>query len=588
MKISKTLRSLALALLAGVIALTGSAFAQSSVEDFTPITDEYLANPSDSDWPMYRRTYDLWGYSPLDQINKENVDQLQLVWARAMEPGSNEGTPLVYNGVMYIANPNDVIQAIDAVTGDLIWEYRRQLPSPDQMNMLGEHTRSIALYDDKVYHVSFDNYVIALDARTGALVWESDRGDNQYVTNSTGPIVAAGKVIAGSTCQFAPFGCYVTAHDAESGEELWRNYFIPREGEEGDETWNGLPFESRWMTGAWGSLAYDPELNMVYYGSTGVGPASETVRGSGDGSLYGTNTRFGVDVDTGEIVWRHQVHPRDNWDQECTFDMMLVDTVVSPTADDLWAVNPNVELGEERKVTVGIPCKTGVTWAFDRENGEFLWAKSTVEINMYDDIDETGTPIINEDVILREVGESVFVCPTFTGGKDWAPAAYSPLTNAFYVPLNDACADMLPFTDEPTPDDVYAVAETYHMAPGKDTVGRMDAINVETGETLWSHQRRSPNYSPVMTTGGGLVFGGGADRYFRAFDQETGEVIWQTRLASAVSGHSVSYEVDGKQYVAVLAGSALAGADFAALVPEIDFVTGANAVYVFALPDDVQ
>src|SRR5690625_1732429 len=178
MKNSRALRSIVLTLLAGVVALTSSAFAQSSVEDFAPITDEYLANPSDADWPMYRRTFDLWGYSPLDQIDKDNVDQLQLMWSRAMEPGSNEGTPIVYDGIMYLANPNDVIQAIDAVTGDLIWEYRRQLPAADELNSLGAHTRSIALYEDKVYHVTFDSDVIALDARTGAVAWESDRGDN--------------------------------------------------------------------------------------------------------------------------------------------------------------------------------------------------------------------------------------------------------------------------------------------------------------------------------------------------------------------------------------------------------------------------
>ena len=296
-----------------------------TVQSFVPITDEMMRAPKPENWMMMRGNYQGWGYSTLDQINKSNVKGLQLVWARVMEPGINEATPLVYNGVMYLGNPGDVIQAIDATNGDLIWEYRRPLPEVSSIHAIhGQRKRSIAIYGDRVYFVSWDNYVVALDARTGQLAWQTNRGGEYYVSNSTGPIVVNGMVLAGSTCQVAGFGCYVTAHDAKTGEELWRNTMIPRPGEPGDETWAGSPFESRWMTGVWGHLTYDPELDLLFYGSSGVGPASETQRNMPGATMAGTDTRYAVKPKTGQIVWKHQVLPRDNWDQECTFEMMVM------------------------------------------------------------------------------------------------------------------------------------------------------------------------------------------------------------------------------------------------------------------------
>ena len=220
--------------------------------------------PKPEDWLIHRGNYQAWGYSPLDQINKANVKTLQLVWARAMEPGINQATPLIYNGVMYLGHPGDVIQAIDAASGDLIWGYRHSLPPAASFrNNLGQRKRSIALYGDHVYTVTWDNVVVALEARTGNVAWQVDRGGDFYVSNSTGPIVANGVVVAGSTCQVAPHGCYVTGHDVKTGKELWRNAMIPRPGEPGDETWAGSLYETRWMTGVWGTLTYDPELDLV-------------------------------------------------------------------------------------------------------------------------------------------------------------------------------------------------------------------------------------------------------------------------------------------------------------------------------------
>ncbi|ANW34721.1 pyrroloquinoline quinone-dependent dehydrogenase [Ketogulonicigenium vulgare] len=553
----------------------------------TAITDEMLANPPAGEWINYGQNQENYRHSPLTQITADNVGQLQLVWARGMEAGKIQVTPLVHDGVMYLANPGDVIQAIDAATGDLIWEHRRQLPNIATLNSFGEPTRGMALYGTNVYFVSWDNHLVALDMGTGQVVFDVDRGQgDERVSNSSGPIVANGTIVAGSTCQYSPFGCFVSGHDSATGEELWRNYFIPRAGEEGDETW-GNDYESRWMTGAWGQITYDPVTNLVHYGSTAVGPASETQRGTPGGTLYGTNTRFAVRPDTGEIVWRHQTLPRDNWDQECTFEMMVTNVDVQPSTEmeGLQSINPNAATGE-RRVLTGVPCKTGTMWQFDAETGEFLWARDTNYQNMIESIDENGIVTVNEDAILKELDVEYDVCPTFLGGRDWPSAALNPDSGIYFIPLNNVCYDMMAVDQEFTSMDVYNTSNVTKLPPGKDMIGRIDAIDISTGRTLWSVERAAANYSPVLSTGGGVLFNGGTDRYFRALSQETGETLWQTRLATVASGQAISYEVDGMQYVAIAGGGVSYGSGLnSALAGErVDSTAIGNAVYVFALP----
>src|SRR6202789_1560828 len=276
--------------------LKGATIAPHPLASYEPVSDATLRHPDPADWLMMRGNYQGWGFSTLKQIDKTNVKGLQLVWARAMEPGINEATPIVYKGVMFLGNPNDVIQAIDASTGDLLWEYRRPLPplSAFRNNFWGQRKRSIFLYNDKLYTVTKDNFLVALDAKSGKELWEINRGGDLYATNTTGPIVVDGVVIAGSNCQEAPFGCYVTGNDAETGKELWRNYLIPKPGEPGDKTWGNLPFEKRWITGVWGPITYDPQLDLVYYGSSGTGPGADAQRGNIGATMEGTNTRYAI------------------------------------------------------------------------------------------------------------------------------------------------------------------------------------------------------------------------------------------------------------------------------------------------------
>ena len=556
-----------------------------TVPNFITLTDQILRAPKPEDWLIHRGNYQSWGYSPLDQINRSNVKSLQLVWSRAMEPGINQATPLVYNGVMYLGNPGDVIQAIDAANGDLIWQYRHEQPPAASFPANhGQRKRSIALYGDNVYFVSWDNTVVALDARTGKLVWQTNRGGNLLVQNSSGPIVANGVVVAGSSCQVAGFGCYVTGHDAKTGRELWRNELIPRPGQPGDETWAGSPFESRWMTGVWGQLTYDPELDLVYYGSSGVGPASEAERKMLGATMAGTNTRFAVRPKTGEVVWKHQVLPRDNWDQECTFEMMIINTPVNPSSAGMLAVNPNVS-GGRRKTLTGVPCKTGIAWSFDAASGEFLWAKPTVEQNIVERINEKGLVTVNENSVLKELGKTYHICPTYNGGRDWPQGAYNPKTNVMYMPLSNLCIESTARTDRPSaPSNVYNTNNVGQFAAGKDKVGRIDAMSVETGKTLWSWETRVTNYSPILATGGGLLFNGSMDRYLRALDADKGQVLWQTRLPSQVVGGAVAFSINRRQYIAVAAGGGTLAAIGVSMTPEADTLGGGNAVDVFALP----
>ena len=264
--------------------------------------------------------------------------------------------------------------------------------------------------------------------------------------------------------------------------------------------------------------------------------------------------------------------------------MMIINTPVNPSAPDMLSVNPNARRGP-RKTLTGVPCKTGIAWSFDAANGEFLWAKPTTEQNIVAQIDPKGLVTVNENAVLKEVGKTYHVCPTYNGGRDWPQGAYNPKSNVMYIPLSNLCIDSTSRTDRGTsPQFVYNTNNVGKFATGKDKVGRIDAISVETGKTLWSWETRVSNYSPILATGGGLLFNGSMDRYLRALDADNGRVVWQTRLPSQVAGGTVTYSINGRQYIAVAAGGGPIAALGVGLTPEADTPSGNNAMYVFALP----
>ena len=372
-----------------------------------------------------------------------------MVWSRGLAEGRQEGTPLAYNGVLYMPQSNDVIEAIDAVTGDLIWQHRRDLPD-DVYEYVGGNARSnrnISIYDRFIVNTSDDDYIFGLDATTGEIAWETLIFDYQVIPagHSSGPIIADGKAISGRSCRPAggPESCVIVAHDARTGEELWRRRTVPAPGEPGDETWGGVPFEERIHVGTWVAGSYDPELRLFYQGTSVTSPAPKFMLGGIENTHLYHNSTLALDIDTGEIRWYYQ-HLNDHWDLDHPFERILVDTAVAPDPSEVSWINPRLRPGEVRKVLTGIPGKTGVVYTLDRETGEFLWATPTVAQNVISSIDgATGEVTENAEVVFNAVGQEVFACPTWNGGKDWEAGAYSPLTNTMYMPLRNTCARMM-------------------------------------------------------------------------------------------------------------------------------------------------
>ncbi len=583
-----------LAFAAGAAAQPEPAPVPELLQDFVPVTDAMLREPPPENWIGFRNGYPLWGYSPLDQIDAGNVTELRLVWSRAMQLGYQEVEPIVHNGVMFLANVEDIVQALDATTGDLLWQYRRNLPE-NIANVTGTRYRyrNVSIYGDKIFLATNDAFIVALDARTGELVWETQRADyRERVAQTAGPTIVNGKLINGSRCNPSsprPGGCFITAHDVDTGEELWRINTAATADQPGGDTWGGLPRSARRHASAWMVGSYDPELNLVYWGTGPPAPLPESLRGAGKADLLYTNSTLALDPDTGDMAWYFQHLPRDNWDLDHVFERMIVETEVSPNPASVPWINPAVRPGERRKVITGIPGKTGLIWTLDAATGEFLWARPTVYQNIMTGLDlTTGRPAFDESTAPQSVRTPAFACPHLLGGKNQPSGAYSPDTGALYMPMNNACMDIAMSVEEAGPSDGYDVRVQVRHRPDVDPdtapVGRLQAVSASTGDTLWLYEQRAPIYGSVLATGGNLVFSGDVVRRFRAFDAETGDVRWQTILNGPVSGRPMTFSVGGRQYLAVGAGGLTQGTGFLQLTPELTTPSGSNTLFVFALP----
>jgi PQQ-dependent dehydrogenase (methanol/ethanol family) len=548
---------------------------------FVPVTDEMLWKPSPSNWLSWRRTLDSHGFSPLDQIDRTNVGRLKMMWARGMGTGNMESTPLVYDGVMYAPGPADYIQAINAKTGDLLWENRRKLPE----GVRGGTNRNIAIWGTTLIDAGADNQMYAIDARTGSLVWETKVLEaTARASASSGPIIANGKVIEGRQCQpqAGNDACIVTAHDAKTGKEIWRTRTIPLPGEFGFDTWGDVPMTERWHVGTWMVPSYDPETNMIFVGTSVTIPAPKFTLGGNDKKHLYHNSTLALDADTGKIKWHYQ-HVVDHWDLDHPFERLLVETAVSPDPKEVPWINPRIKPGERRKVITGIPGKTGLVYTLDRQTGEFLWARPTVMQNVITKIDgATGEVFVNPDKLFTKIDEEKLICPSSNGGKNWPAGAYNPRTNVMFFPMQNMCMKAKTTTDTRDPSKVYGLNMPGEIAEGTDKVGAVWAISVETGRALWKYEQRAGVLS-LVATGGGLVFGGDANGRFRAFDDRTGKVLWEQNLGAPVSGFPVVFAVDGKEYVAVTTGPSLVANSTLRLTPELK-PSNTGQLYVFALP----
>ena len=579
------IRSNILPVLGVVLWIVSPVPGQQSSPGIVPVTSQMLQEPDPADWLMWRRTLNSWGYSPLTQIDRTNVANLKMIWSRGMGPGVQEATPLVYKGVMYLPNPSDYIQALDAATGEVKWEYKRKVPDDlGKFIPVPSINRNLAIFGDKIIDTSQDDFLFALDAVTGQLAWETRIVDYRETPaqETAGPLIANGKIFSTRGCEFkfSPDGCIITAHDAVTGKELWRTRTIPKPGEPGDETWGGIPDAKRRHVGAWMVPSYDAELNLLYVGTSVTSPAPKFLLAGNDKTYLYHNSTLALNADTGKIVWYYQ-HIVDHWDFDHPFERLLVDTVVAPDPREVTWINPRLRPGERRKVITGIPGKTGIVYTLDRQTGEFLWARPTVTQNVVSRIDgATGAVTVNPETTFTEAGQTRFVCPTPNGGKDFQAGAYSPLTNAMYYGLQNTCMDATAINN---PNSAYSFNSRAKITPGTENVGTIYAVSAETGKTLWKYEQRAGMMS-LVATGGRLIFGGDTNGRFRAFDQDSGKVLWEVNLGSPVTGYPITYSVGGKQYVAVSVGNSLVSSGLNRLTPELHPSNVSN-VFVFALPN---
>ncbi|MGZ3278851.1 MAG: outer membrane protein assembly factor BamB family protein [Caulobacteraceae bacterium] len=548
-----------------------------------PVPAAMLVKPSDDDWLMFRRTLNGWGYSPLAQITPRNVAGLRLAWSRALPQGSYEGTPIVHDGVMYIIAANDQIQAVDAATGDLIWNFKRRYAEGFRG---GGSKRNAAIFENLIIDSSADGFVYAVDIHTGKQVWETKVTDfkTQSASTSGGPIIAGDKVISGRNCarDAGPDACVMVANDARTGKEVWRTHTMPKPGEPGDDSWGSVPWEKRLQVGAWMAPTYDPELNLIYFGTSVTAPTTKYLLAGNDKKhLYSTST-LALDGNTGKIVWHYQ-HINDHWDFDHTFERLLVDTQVAPDPKAVSWINPKIKPGERRQVLTGIPGKTGIVYTLDRKTGEFLWATPTVRQNVVSRIDgATGEVTMNPATVFTGPDQSVDVCPSFAGGKNWMEGAYSPRTGLMYMPLQNICSVVTSEGPKTKGQIGMGINYTAVMPPGETNVGTIRAISASTGRTAWKFDQRAGMMS-LMATGGGLVFGGDAVGRFKALDDATGKKLWEVNLASPVGGYPISYGVEGRQYVAIGTGFSPEASALTRETPEYKPSTD-NVLYVFTLP----
>ena len=519
------------------------------------------ADAEPENWLVHGRTWSEQRYSPLDQINESNIGELGLAWYFDLDTSrGQQASPIIVDGVMYTTSAWSKVQVLDAATGELKWQFDPAVPKEwDAKSCCGVQNRGAAVWKGRVYFGTIDGRLIALDAETGDMVWSvqtTDRSERYSITGA--PRIVNDKVIIGNGgAEFGVRG-YVTAYDTETGEQAWRFWVVPGNPADGfenetmkeaAETWSGQWWEYGGGGTAWDSFAYDPDLNLLYIGTGNGSPWARAVRSPGGGDNLFLCSIVAVNADTGEYVWHYQTVPGDTWDYTSVQHMILAELEID---------------GHKRKVIMQAP-KNGFFYVIDRETGELLSAKNIMPVNWATHIDmETGRPIEVPGARYDEVGIAKKISPGPGGAHNWQPMSFSPDTELVYIPAKQ----------EPM---IFRLHQNFEMQSvgmnvgvnwwdeygevaelpaefGKEFQGYLLAWDPVAQKEIWRATHSTVHNGGVLATAGNLVFQGNVDEHIVAYNAETGETLWSMYAQTAVHAPPVTYEVDGEQYIAVVAG----------------------------------
>ncbi len=529
------------------------------------------ADGDSANWISHGRTYSEQRYSPLDTVNKDTVGNLGLMWFADMDTArGQEATPLVMDGKLYLTTAWSKVKAFDAATGKALWEYDPKVPGETAVKACCDTVnRGLAAWGDKLFLGTLDGRLVALNRETGAVEWEKVTVDQSKSYTITGaPRVIDGKVIIGNGgAEFGVRG-YVAAYDADDGAELWRFYTVPEGGDpknppeylqKAAETWNMDVLGASDAIGGggtvWDSMAYDPELDLLYIGVGNGSPWNRAYRspgkdGTGEGDNLYLSSIVAIQPTTGEYVWHYQTTPGETWDYTATQHIMLADMTID---------------GKVRKVLMQAP-KNGFFYVIDRETGKFISAKPYVSVNWATGIDpKTGRPIENPETRVDKTGKPALVTPGALGGHNWHPMAYHPGEKLVYIPAFEAGMMYAPEANW-KPDTARGFNVGFSLAGNlppdggfrKQVAGTLRGMLVAwdpvAQKPRWTVEHPGPWNGGLLATGGGLVFQGTTGSEFNAYDAGTGKKLWSFAAQTGVVAPPVTYTVDGEQYVAVLAG----------------------------------
>ena len=522
-----------------------------------------------ANWPTYGGDYSAWRYSKLDQINAANVKEMVPIWA--FQTGDYQSglqsTPIVIDGVMYVSTGSNQIYALDAASGEVIWRFRYDATGPTDVGYAPQN-RGLAFGHGLVYMGTLDNSVVAVDSRTGKEVWRVRVQDPaQCGCNiSAAPLFVKELVVVGGTGGDSANRGSLTAFDARTGRFAWRFYVTPGPGEPGNETWPGESWKfgggAPWMTGS-----YDPGLDLIFWGTGNAAPDLDGAAREGD-NLY-TASIVALDADTGKLRWHYQEVPHDVWDYDSAYETILVDLPVRGKMRNLL-VHPN---------------KTGYVWVLDRTNGEYIGTWPMVEdITWVEGITEDGKLVGRNE---PTPGTATMICPSVAGAKSWNQAAFSPDSGLLYVPLLRFCNDLYVRQQEARQGKSYSGGYWKFMpAPGREFPSGVAAFDPVSGEKKWEYSYRYIIAASVLATAGGVVFCGDTEGQFFALDANTGEKLWSFPTGSGHRGSSVSYAVDGRQYVATPSGWGSILTWMRGMFPELRKLPATGGtLFVFALPE---